>query len=68
MMNNKFLKSCSNLDEFQRKYYPSRIGKDCPYCSKPFDYEKCFTWIRNKLSFRFKRPKMKDMKGMRIKK
>ena len=46
---NKKNKACTNLDEFQAKYYPSRVGKDCPYCSKPFDYEKCIAWLRNKL-------------------
>ncbi|KKM18338.1 hypothetical protein LCGC14_1666670 [marine sediment metagenome] len=59
-MKDKFLKSCSNLDEFQTKYYPSKVGKDCPYCSKPFDYDKCIHWIRDKIYFRFK--EIKDKK------
>jgi len=23
-----------SVEEFQKKYFPSRVGKDCPYCGK----------------------------------
>lgn len=27
-------KNIYSMEEYQQKYFPTRIGKDCPYCGK----------------------------------
>ena len=41
-------KKIDSLEDYQQKYFPSKVGVECPHCSKPYDYNKCFEWLRER--------------------